>query len=168
MPDLTNTTPSLRLTIELVPETCWYTNLRQVLPPAQWDRLRREVYRRFGYHCAVCGAGGKLHCHEVWAYDDATHVQSLQGFRALCENCHHIKHLGFAGILAGRGQLDYDQLIAHFCSVNGCDDQTFERHRAAAFAEWRERSRHEWQTDLGIDVLGGSGAPPAVPGEMLQ
>lgn len=140
---------TLRLSIELVPETCWYANVRGILPPAQWDALRREVYRASSHRCAVCGAGGKLHCHEVWTYDDAYHMQTLQGFRALCASCHHIKHLGFAGILAGRGKLDFERLIAHFCAVNSCDRATFERARAAAFAQWHERSRLEWQTDFG-------------------
>ncbi len=32
-----------RLTVELVPSTCWYTNVRSHVPKAVWDRLRRQV-----------------------------------------------------------------------------------------------------------------------------
>lgn len=33
-----------KLNFEMVPEECWYANLRSVLPPAQWDRVRRDAY----------------------------------------------------------------------------------------------------------------------------
>ncbi len=145
---MSNATNNLRLTIELVPASCWYTNLRKVLPREAWDRVRRSVYAACDYRCAICGASGKLHCHEVWSYDDATHIQRLEGFQALCEQCHHVKHLGHAGVLASQGKFDYDQIVAHFLRVNGCDRATFERRRRTAFAQWEERSRHEWTTDF--------------------
>jgi hypothetical protein len=143
------TSPPLRLTIELVPATAWGANLRDVLTRAGWDQLRRTVYARFGQRCAICGAGGRQHCHEVWQYDDAQHIQRLEGCLALCALCHHVKHLGHAGILARAGKLDMARVIAHFCAVNGCDRATFAAHRDAAFAQWHERSRYEWTTDLG-------------------
>jgi hypothetical protein len=139
----------LKLTIELVPETCWGANLRDILTQAAWNRLRRQVYAHFGHRCAICGAGGRLHCHEVWSYDDAAHVQHLEGCVALCEFCHHVKHFGMAGLLASKDKLDLERVIAHFCRVNGCDRARFRTHRDAAFALWRERSRYEWAVDLG-------------------
>ena len=148
MPDPTadsQTNPTLRLTIELVPASSWGANLRDVLAPTAWDRLRRQVYAASGHRCAICGAGGKLHCHELWDYDDARHIQSLRGLVALCTLCHHVKHIGHARLLADQGKLDYERVVAHFLRVNGCDRATFERHRAAAFAQFDERSRHEWQ-----------------------
>jgi hypothetical protein len=146
--------PTLLLSIDLVPESCWYSNLRYILPRDAWDELRRKVYAACVYRCAICAARGQLHCHEVWSYDEATHVQRLEGFQALCENCHHIKHLGYAGILASQGKLDYEALVAHFLRVNGCDRAAFQRHRDAAFAQWEERSRHEWTTDFGLTFSG--------------
>jgi hypothetical protein len=140
----------LRLTIELVPATCWQANLRDVLPRPAWDALRRRVYASFGHHCAICGASGCLHCHEVWRYDDTAHIQTLDGLLALCELCHHVKHIGHARLLADQGKLDYERVVAHFLRVNGCDRATFARHRAEAFAIFAARSRHEWQTDLGL------------------
>jgi hypothetical protein len=140
--------PPLRLTIELVPATCWQANARDLLARASWDRLRREVYAASGHRCAICGAAGRLHCHEVWRYDDANHIQHLDGFVALCAWCHHVKHIGLARLLADRGKLDYERVVAHFLRVNGCDRATFERHRAEAFARFEERSRHEWRTEF--------------------
>ncbi len=139
---------SLRLTIELVPEPLWHSNMRALLPRAEWDRLRRQVYRDSGHRCGICGAVGQLHCHEVWRYDDAAHVQRLGGYLALCELCHHVKHLGHAELLAARGELDMERVVDHFLRVNGCDRDTFARHRSEAFALWRERSRHSWRTEV--------------------
>ena len=141
--------PPLRLTAELVPRTSWYDNLRNLMAREDWDALRRRVYARYGHRCATCGADARLHCHEIWEYDDEHHVQALRGFVALCEMCHHVKHLGLAGILASEGRLDFDRLIGHFCDVNQCDRPVFERHRAEAFTRWRERSKHAWTVDLG-------------------
>ena len=89
-----NPPENLRLTIELVPETCWYSNMRSALPRDEWDRLRRQVYADYGHRCGICGARGKLHCHERWHYDDAAHVQTLQGYIALCAWCHHVSPVG--------------------------------------------------------------------------
>ncbi len=151
---------NLRLTIELVPETCWYSNMRSALPRDEWDRLRRQVYADYGHRCGICGARGKLHCHERWHYDDAAHVQTLQGYIALCAWCHHVKHIGLAELLAAQGKVDFARVVAHFQRVNGCDRATYERHHAAAVKLWRERSRHPWRTEL---------APPgALPGEAKE
>ena len=67
-----------KLTFQLVPSGCWYANLRSVLPKAEWDRLRRAAYARAGGRCSVCGAAGRLEAHEIWSYDDKTHVQKLE------------------------------------------------------------------------------------------
>jgi hypothetical protein len=90
-----------RLTIELVPRPCWYSNMRTTIPRAAWDKLRKQVYAQYNYCCGVCQVEHvTLHCHEIWQYDDTLHSQKLNGFIALCEMCHHCKHIGHAGILA--------------------------------------------------------------------
>jgi hypothetical protein len=141
---------SLKLEIELVPATTWYTNLRKVLPPEEWDRIRKKAYREQGYRCGICGAQERLSCHEIWNYDDDKHVQTLVGFVALCNMCHHVKHIGLAGILASEGKLDYSKVIKHFMKVNNCDYSTFETHRIDAFRKWEERSQYQWKVDLGM------------------
>ena len=90
-----------KLTIELVPATSWYANLRKLIPKADWDKLRRQVYARYGHRCGVCGASNtRLNCHEIWKYEQRKRIQRLLGFIALCDLCHHVKHIGLAGILA--------------------------------------------------------------------
>lgn len=139
----------MRLTTELVPSTSWYNNLRKAVHPLVWDQIRRETYRKYNYRCAICGASGKLNCHEIWEYDDEKHIQKLAGFIALCPLCHHVKHLGFAQVLASEGKLDYRRVIEHFTKVNNCNVEDFRRHEKEVFEKWRERSRWEWKVDLG-------------------
>ena len=138
----------MKLEIELVPETAWYSNLRKRISKREWDKIRKQCYADANHKCAICGAGGRLNCHEIWEYDDKKHVQKLKGFIALCDDCHMIKHIGFAEIQASKGLLDMDKLVEHFMKVNGVDKKTFYRHREEAFKVWKERSQHEWTTDF--------------------
>jgi hypothetical protein len=139
----------LRLTIELVPQTCQYASLRTVISPGAWDRLQRRVLAQSSQVCGICGAEGPLLCQEHWRYDEVFYVQHLDGFIALCIWCHHVKHLLQAGILAHEGKLDFERVVQHFMRVNQCYRADFEAHGAAAFATWRQRSAHPWHTDLG-------------------
>ena len=90
-----------------------------------------------------------MNLHELWRYDDGKHIQKLEGFILLCKMCHHVKHIGFAGILAGQGKLDYDKVIEHFCNVNECTREEFKEHEAKAFYTWRRQSKHQWTQDFG-------------------
>lgn len=138
----------MKLTIELVPATTWYSNLRNQLAREDWDKIRKRAYVDAGHQCAICHAKSKLSCHEIWAYDDTHHVQTLEGFLALCDNCHMIKHIGFANIQASQGLLDMELLIRHFMTVNSVSREAFEQHRDESFALWERRSKHHWRTDL--------------------
>lgn len=139
----------MKLEIELVPQFSWFNNMRKVLPKTEWDKLRKETYKKYEYKCAICGERGRLNCHEMWKYDDKKHIQKLIGFISLCDLCHHVKHIGFAQILADRGKLDFYEVIKHFMMVNKCDRETFENYRYEVFLKWQERSEHSWEIDLG-------------------
>jgi len=143
-------TNSFCLTIELVPKTCWYNNMRKVLPRPAWDVLRKQVYTNFKYTCGICQTKtNKLDCHEIWHYDDEKYIQTLQGFIALCDWCHYVKHIGYAGILAQEGKLDYQKVVNHFLKINACTKREFRLHYKQAFEQWKERSKHSWQTEFG-------------------
>ena len=139
----------LKLKIGLVPSASWYDNLRKHMDRKDWDQTRHKVYAEYGSRCGICGAEGRLNCHEIWEYDDKKHVQRLIGFIALCDMCHHVKHIGLAGILAEREELDYEKVVEHFMKVNNCGRNTFVKYRREAFTQWEERSSHKWQVDLG-------------------
>lgn len=133
------------LTIELVPSTSWYSNLRNNARLGVWDVIRHKAYADAGHKCSICGSVGTLYCHERWLYDDEKHIQKLGGFVALCKLCHMVKHIGYAGLFFE----DYGGVIRHFCSVNGCRYEDFMLARAIAFDVWEERSRFDWVQDLG-------------------
>ncbi len=138
----------MKLEIELVPKTAWYSNLRTNIPKKEWDKIKDHSYSDANQKCAVCGKCGRLNCHEIWEYDDNKHIQKLKGFIALCNDCHMIKHIGFANIQASRRLLDMDKLIEHFMKVNNVDRKIFNKHYEESFKIWRERSGHKWTTHL--------------------
>src|SRR3712207_8436185 len=93
------------LTVELVPRTAWFKNVRSHVTREEWERLKKIVFGRAGHRCEVCGGRGPrwpVECHEVFAYDDERRVQKLTALVALCPACHEVKHIGLAG-LRGRG-----------------------------------------------------------------
>lgn len=139
----------LILRIELVPSTSWYDNLRKLIPKERWEVLRRKVYAKYGHRCGICKADGRMNCHELWEFDEWHRIQKLIGFISLCDMCHHVKHIGLAGILASEGKLDYEKVVEHFMKVNGCSRQLFELHRKEAFAIWEKRSKFDWKVVVG-------------------
>jgi len=138
--------PQARLTIELVPKTSWYNNVRTLVDEMTWDRIRRQVYRQADYRCEVCGGRGPEHaveCHEVWRYDDRTRVQLLVRMIALCPACHQVKHIGLANV-KGKGA----QACAHLARVNGWTLEQADTHISQAFQVWAQRSGGPWTLDL--------------------
>ena len=137
------------MSLELVPRTSWYDNLRTHISNEDWDKIRRRTHAKYKYRCAICGAKGRLNCHEIWEYYDKERIQMLVGFAALCGLCDRVTHIDLAGVRASEGNLDYEKAVEHFMKVNECDRRTFERHREDAFRKWGKRSKHEWTVDLG-------------------
>ena len=132
-----------KLDFEMVPEECWYANLRSVLPKEDWDRIRRRAYARAEGRCSICGAPGRLEAHEVWSYDDETHVQKLEDVIAVCPACHEVIHIGRTALLGREPQAQ-----AHFMKVNGCTQSEYHAALGEANRIHAERSRHEWVTDI--------------------
>jgi hypothetical protein len=150
-----------RLTIELVPQTCWFSNVRDQVSPQDWDRIRRQVYENADRRCEVCGGRGPRHpveCHEVWEYDEAAGVQRLVRMVALCPACHEVKHIGLAGI---RGRADLAS--EHLARVNGWSSEVADRYIQEAFATWRSRSARSWSLD--VASLAAYGIDPALIAE---
>ena len=136
----------MKLTIELVPKNLWGKNLRSLVPKEKWDTLRRGCYKKARYICEVCGGLGDewpVECHEIWKYNDKTHVQRLAGLIALCPACHEVKHIGRSRAV-GKGE----EAFAHLGKVNGWRAARTRDYVDQAFLDWRNRSRHEWQLDL--------------------
>lgn len=141
-----------KLGVELVPATCWYTNVRSLLPTKEWNRLRKLSYAHAEYKCEICGGSGldqgyrhPLECHEIWHYNDKTHVQTLKGLVSLCPYCHMCKHIGRANAMGNQ-----PIAFAHMEAVNGWNHKMVVNHVAAEFEIFKERSKHQWVIDLTI------------------
>ena len=110
-----------KLTFELVPEECWYSNLRSILKPAQWDIVRKDAYARARGKCMICGRyTRRLEAHEKWSYDEERAVQKLETVVALCHNCHEVKHISRTQ-LVGRGA----EAMEWFMKVNACSQMEY-------------------------------------------
>lgn len=135
----------MKLEIELVPKTAWFTNLRSHLKASEWDKVRRKCYAAANNHCEICGGRGPKHpveCHERWDFGDGK--IKLIGLIALCPFCHEVKHIGLAGI-RGRGEIALKQ----FMKVNGVSRDVALQYVQEAFALYHERSdRTDWELDV--------------------
>lgn len=154
-------TPRGLLTVELVPRTSWFANVRSHVPAAEWERLKKLTFGRAGYRCEVCGGRGRkwpVECHEVFSYDDARRVQKLERLVALCPGCHEVKHIGLAGVRGRRREA-----VAHLARVNGWTRDDAELYLEACFETWHRRSNHEWTLDLTHLTELGAGVGGAAP-----
>jgi len=141
-----------KLTIELVPQTCWYSNVRSNVTKQQWDVIRRKCYAKAEHRCEVCGDTGKnqgvshaVECHEIWQYIDATKTQKLVGMIALCPHCHKVKHPGLAQ-LNGESEIVMKQLM----KVNSMNRSEAKKYIEKSFEQWRERSGSRWTLDISM------------------
>lgn len=134
-----------KLNFELVPDSCWYSNLRSILSPALWDVVRKEAYARADGRCMICGAVSKrLEAHERWEYDEKAEVQRLADVVAVCKACHEVIHIGRTTLLGGE-----ERAAEHFMKVNGCSYPDYRKALGEANEAHRRRnSVGEWKLDL--------------------
>lgn len=134
-----------KLTFEMVPEECWYGNLRSILKPKDWDIVRRDAYARANGRCQICGRPTKrLEAHEKWSYDEERALQKLEDVVALCHSCHEVKHVSRTQLM-GRGM----EAMEHFMKVNRCTQMEYHAALAEANEEYFRRNKVEgWVTDI--------------------
>ena len=63
----------IKLTIELVPASSWFNNVRSQVTKYKWEKLKKYTFKRAHYKCEICGQKGRcwpVECHEEWEYDD--------------------------------------------------------------------------------------------------
>jgi hypothetical protein len=146
-----NPKPQPRLVIELVPATCWCSNLRSELRPKDWDILRKAAYASTNFHCEVCACKPKkLDAHEVWQYDDKNLIQTLVRLQPLCARCHEVKHIGLAEV---RGNMS--RAVHWLSRVNEWTYPVAMRYVTAQFEIWSHRSKFQWTLD--VNYLQGLG-----------
>lgn len=140
----------LKLKIELVPKSAQYANFRNAVKRSVWENIAKKTKEGQDNKCAICGDQcHRLYCHEIWEYDDSHFIYTLIGFVSLCGYCHSVKHMGHTKILAEQGLVDLEEVIAHFCKVNGCTKAEYKQHEKEAFLEYHARSQYKWEPDFG-------------------
>ncbi len=135
----------LKLNFELVPDSCWYSNLRSILKPAMWDVVRKDAYSRAEGKCMICGRKvNRLEAHEKWSYDEENCVQKLEDVVAVCHSCHSVIHIGRTQLMG-----DEEKAIAHFCKVNNCSYADYRKALGQANIDHRRRNQvSEWKLDI--------------------
>ena len=143
-------TTNIKLTIELVPTTSWYSNVRSNVSKAEWDRIRHKCYDQANHVCEICGDVGtnqgyfhKLEAHEIWEYDDKALTQTLTGIIGLCPYCHTVKHTGLA-ITNGKLEL----VIEHLMDVNNWIGEQAVEYIEQSFDTWRKRNKNNYTLDI--------------------
>lgn len=134
-----------KLDFELVPDSCWYSNLRSILKPSMWDVVRRDAYARAEGRCMICNRPVKrLEAHEKWEYDEKTCTQKLVDVVAICHSCHSVIHIGRTQLLG-----DEKKASDHFMKVNECSYSDYRKALGAANEKHRQlNSVAEWKLDL--------------------
>jgi len=137
-----------KLTIELIPSTTWYDNVRSKVTKEEWDSIKRLVSKRANHVCEICGGKGWQHPtenHEIWEYIETKdkNIQKLKGLIALCPACHEVKHMGLA---QKRGRLA--QAIKHISKVNSWSEDDSITYAEAMFEIWATRSGKIWEVDI--------------------
>jgi hypothetical protein len=153
------------LFVDLVPASCWFTNVRTCVSSQDWERLRRMITRRAGQRCELCGRGEDravrrwLEAHERWAYHDDASVQALRRLLCVCSDCHRATHYGLAEI-SGHA----DQALAQLRAVTAMTAAAAEHHIDEAFHLWHQRSQRVWRLDPRMLTSAGiTIAPPPEP-----
>ena len=152
------------LFVDLVPSSCWFTNVRYCIAQRDWERLRRMLVRRAGQRCEVCNRGEEreaqrwLEAHERWHYDEPTTTQVLRRLIILCSDCHGATHFGYAQV---KGTAD--AAFAHLREVTGMSIEQARTHIRKAFHLWERRSARDWTLDLSLIINAGItlARPPA-------
>lgn len=141
---------SIKLTIELVPESAWFKNVRAEVKPSVWDKIKKKCAANANHKCEICSDTGfnqgvkwAVECHEIWNYNDKSHEQTLIGFIALCPRCHKVKHPGLASM---RGETHI--VIQQLMKVNNMTRTEANNYLQKSFQIFDNRSQHNWKLDI--------------------
>lgn len=134
-----------KLDFELVPDGCWYFNLRSILSKKQWDFLKADAKCRANGKCMICGKETlKLDAHEKWRYDEKNGVQILDDIIAVCKDCHSVIHIGYTQLKGNEERAE-----KHFMKVNDCSYSEYRKALGKANEDHQRRNKiSEWKLDI--------------------
>jgi hypothetical protein len=133
-----------KLSVELVPASAWYTNVRSNVSRAEWEICKKWARAQSNDTCAACGTKPKrLDCHEVWSYDDTELIQRLDTLVSLCQRCHEVKHIGRASVMG-----NLERALVHLATVNDWPIEAAGTYVEWAFELHAYRSSEHWSLDI--------------------
>lgn len=145
-----------KLSVELVPSTAWWSNVRSNVSRADWEKCKRYVRNRSKDRCEICGGRGRkwpVECHEIWDYDDERQIQTLIDLIALCPKCHQVKHFGRTSTVGG--EKTQREAFEHLRKVNTWSIDRTAKYLDLAFQIWEIRSEMNWRLDISfLGLLG--------------
>ena len=75
-----------KLKVELVPKTCFYSNVRTLLPKKYGAQRRKDSYENASNRHEICGDTGNnqgyihnVESDQIWEYADALKVEIVNG-----------------------------------------------------------------------------------------
>ena len=152
-------TTTRRLPFSLVPTGLWKRNLRNAMGKKRWQKLRKELLNGRDLVCDVCrthvDSASDLKGHEQWQYfekEGAQSIAKLIGVSLVCELCHDAEHFGRIQSLRRDGEVSdnrVNQIIGHYCRVNGVSRRQFDEDFALALEEHHRRSQFTWLIEWG-------------------
>jgi len=143
------------LFVDLVPSSCWFTNVRYCVRKEDWDKIRKIVYSRIEYKCECCGIDCiknkiPIEAHERWDYDYSTLTQKLVRLIGLCKLCHSTTHFGFAKMNGKEVEVS-----EHLKRIRNFNLEELKEHIDIAYAVWLERNVLEWNLDISLITSNG-------------
>ncbi len=149
------------LFVDLIPTSCWFTNVRTCVSPPDWARVKALVGApSIAARCAVPGPNHRTGCG--CRHTNAGPTTIRPGYRPCGRWCpyppagHRTTHVGFAEVT---GQ--DPQAHAHLRTVNGWSIADADAHIAMADRVWRARSAVDSSLDLSILTAAGVLPSPA-------
>ena len=136
----------LDLEIELIPSSCWYTNVRSNVKAATWDRMQRIEFQRTNNRCEICDGVGSNHpveLHEKWLFDDVRQIQILTGMLVLCPSCHAVKHFGLA-LEQGKSE----EILRWLIKINHLTTNDAVAHIQKSIEIFKIRSQFQYRLEL--------------------
>lgn len=134
-----------KLEFGLVPDSCWYSNLRTIMNGSAWDIIRKDAYARANGKCMICSRPvNRLEAHEVWSYDEKTQTQKLEDVIAICHSCHEVIHIGRTQLMGREREAE-----EHYMKVNGCSYAEYRKALGKANEDQQRRNLvPEWKLDV--------------------
>ncbi len=136
------TAKKVKLLPELIPYPMHYKNVRAVLSNDEWKAVAKTQYAKSQGRCDICGARGRLECHEVWEFNDSSKVQKLSGLTGLCKDCHRVKHIGLARKMGW-----FEDTLDHMCKIN-----KISRRKALKYIEYAETQVKQRNFEYSLDL----------------